>query len=89
MAERWLPASVSPPIPTAKIVGLALPIPSVSVFCSFNIKKGMKDKKNGYFCSIYTRVAIAVSPRVVASMVSLLKTGKSFNIIIHKNHEVS
>ena len=27
------------------------------------------------FVSIYTRVAIAVSPRVVASMVSLLKTG--------------
>lgn len=27
-----------------------LPIPSASVFCSFNIKKGMKDKKNGYFC---------------------------------------
>ena len=50
MAERWLPASVSPPIPTAKIVGLALPIPSASVFYSFNIKKGMKDKKNGYFC---------------------------------------
>ncbi len=41
------------------------------------------------FVSIYTRVAIAVSLRVVASMVSLLKTGKSFNIIIHKNHEVS
>lgn len=41
------------------------------------------------FVSIYTRVAIAVSPRVVASMVALLKTGKSFNIIIHKNHEVS
>lgn len=24
--------------------------PRPAVFCSFNIKKGMKDKKNGYFC---------------------------------------
>lgn len=36
------------------------------------------------FVSIYTRVAIAVSLSVVASMVSLLKTGKSFNIISHQ-----